>query len=158
VRAMSEASRLEAAINSADWETIDLNQWLQHCAEGYRSVHPERLIETRVPGRVISYRCAPELLAQALDKLVDNAISLSGADDKVSLHLQPQADHIELAVQNSGTRLPAEFQGRLFNSLVSLRENAANSQSAVPHLGLGLYIVRLVAQAHGGQASARNLP
>jgi two-component system, OmpR family, sensor histidine kinase ChvG len=57
-------------------------------------------------------------------------------------------------VQNSGTRLPAELQGRLFNSLVSLRENPGSG----PHLGLGLYIVRLVAQAHGGQASARNLP
>lgn len=154
VRAMSEASRLEAAINSADWETIDLNQWLQHCAEGYRSVHPHRQIETRMPGRPVPFKCAPELLAQALDKLVDNAISLSGVDDAVSLSLQPSADHIELSVQNSGTRLPAELQGRLFNSLVSLRENPGSG----PHLGLGLYIVRLVAQAHGGQASARNLP
>lgn len=158
VRAMSEASRLEAAINSADWETVDLNQWLQNCAEGYRSVHPHRQIETRLPGRVVSCRCAPELLAQALDKLVDNAISLSGPDDKVSLSLLSNAEHIELAVQNSGSRLPAEFQGRLFNSLVSLRENHAKSLSSVPHLGLGLYIVRLVAQAHGGQASAHNLP
>jgi len=158
VRAMSEASRLEAAITSADWETIDLNQWLQHCAEGYRSLHPQRQIETRGPGRPVSYRCAPELLAQALDKLVDNAISLSGAEDKVNLTLLPTTEHIELAVQNSGSRLPAEFQGRLFNSLVSLRENPAKSPSSVSHLGLGLYIVRLVAQAHGGQASARNLP
>ncbi len=154
VRAMSEASRLEAAIDSADWETIDLNQWLHNCAEGYRSMHPQRRIETHLAGRAVSYSCAPELLAQALDKLVDNAISLSGADDVVSLALLPTGEHIELTVQNSGTRLPAELPGRLFNSLVSLREN----RGSVPHLGLGLYIVRLVAQAHGGQASARNLP
>ncbi len=59
-----------------------------------------------------------------------------------------------LAVSNSGTRLPAEFQERIFDSLVSLREK----RGATPHLGLGLYIVRLVAMAHGGSVKARNLP
>jgi signal transduction histidine kinase len=161
VRAMSEASRLEAAISVADWEMVDLTTWLQGCAEGYRSVHPQRQIETRLPTGPLPFRCAPELLAQALDKLVDNAISLSGPEDKVRLVLQQQGEHILLAVQNTGSRLPDEFQGRLFNSLVSLRTGSASAQNsgphAVPHLGLGLYIVRLVAQAHGGQASAGNL-
>jgi two-component system sensor histidine kinase ChvG len=157
VRAMSEASRLEAAINVADWEMVDLASWLQHCADGYRSVHPQRHIETRLPGGAVMFRCAPELLAQALDKLVDNAITLSAPDETVSLLLQQQGDQIVLAVQNTGTRLPGELQGRLFNSLVSLREGKTPSAQAVPHLGLGLYIVRLVAQAHGGHASARNL-
>ncbi|HKX57119.1 MAG TPA: ATP-binding protein, partial [Xanthomonadales bacterium] len=154
VRAMSEASRLEAAISSADWETIDLAAWLQRCAEAYRNVHPDRRIETRLPAGPVKFHGAPELLAQALDKLVDNAISLSGPEDSVSLLLQQQADHVVLAVQNTGSRLPAEFQGRLFNSLVSLRDKASSGS----HLGLGLYIVRLVAQAHSGVATARNLP
>jgi dedicated sortase system histidine kinase len=154
VRAMSEANRLEAAIGSADWETIDLSAWLRHCADAYRNVHPERNIETRLPEGKIRFHCAPELLAQALDKLVDNAISLSGQQDTVTLLLQEQGEHLLLAVENTGTQLPAEFHGRLFNSLVSLRDKA----SVGTHLGLGLYIVRLVAQAHGGQASARNLP
>ncbi len=158
VRAMSEASRLEATINVAEWETVDLTAWLQGCAEGYRSVHPQRQIETRLPATALAFRCAPELLAQALDKLVDNAISLSGPDDRVSLILQQQGEQVILAVQNTGTRLPEEFQGRLFNSLVSLRENPGSSSHSVPHLGLGLYIVRLVAQAHGGVATAHNLP
>jgi len=153
VRAMSEASRLEASISVAEWETIDLVEWLKGCAEGYRSVHSERRIEVHLPVGPVRYRCSPELLAQALDKLVDNAISLSGPSDSVSLLLQHDAEHIVLAVRNTGTRLPEEFQGRLFNSLVSLRETPGSS----PHLGLGLYIVRLVAQAHGGHASAANL-
>jgi two-component system sensor histidine kinase ChvG len=42
----------------------------------------------------------------------------------------------------------------MFDSLVSLREKRGEG----PHLGLGLYIVRLVAAAHRGSASARNLP
>jgi two-component system sensor histidine kinase ChvG len=63
-------------------------------------------------------------------------------------------DHYELGVRNTGSRLPDDLQERLFDSLVSLREK----RGAGPHLGLGLYIVRLVAAAHDGAVSARNLP
>ena len=45
VRAMSEASRLEAAIGAADWETVDLAALVRRCVEGYRAVHaPRRLL------------------------------------------------------------------------------------------------------------------
>jgi hypothetical protein len=47
------------------------------------------------------------------------------------------------------------MQGRLFDSLVSLRDKATPGDA--PHLGLGLYVVRLVAERHRGVAVARNL-
>jgi len=154
VRAMSEASRLEAAIRVAEWEQTDLAQLVLKCAESYRSIHPGRHINTEIGTRPLRLRCAPELLAQALDKLVDNALSLSGDADVVTIQLAPEESEIRLSVLNTGTQLPAEFQDRMFDSLVSLREK----RGAGPHLGLGLYIVRLVAAAHGGSADARNLP
>jgi signal transduction histidine kinase len=43
---------------------------------------------------------------------------------------------------------------RLFDSMVSLREKKGDT----PHLGLGLHIVRLVAEFHGGSVAAENLP
>jgi signal transduction histidine kinase len=46
------------------------------------------------------------------------------------------------------------MQGRLFESLVSVRDRRDDA----PHLGLGLYVVRLVAERHGGSALARSLP
>jgi two-component system sensor histidine kinase ChvG len=154
IRAMSEASRLEASIGVAEWETVDLASLVQRCAEGYRAVHPGRNLLARVPEGKLPMECAPDLLAQALDKLVDNAISMSGEDDEVSIILRSGDDCHELAVRNTGSRLPDELQERLFDSLVSLREK----RGAGPHLGLGLYIVRLVAAAHNGAVSARNLP
>jgi dedicated sortase system histidine kinase len=154
VRAMSEASRLEASIRVAEWEEIDLRNLVQHCAEAYRSVHPGRRLDTQLPGESATLTCAPELLAQALDKLVDNAVSLTGDQDVVSLVLSRDSGQYLISVRNTGTRLPEEFQERLFDSLVSLREK----RGAAPHLGLGLYIVRLVAAAHNGSVQARNLP
>jgi dedicated sortase system histidine kinase len=154
VRAMSEASRLEAAIGVAEWEEIDLQEFLQHCAAAYRSVHSGRKLSVNLPDSPVLYKCAPDLLAQALDKLVDNAMSLSTDKDEVSVILKSSASEVTLAVRNTGSRLPDELQERLFDSLVSLREK----RGAGPHLGLGLYIVRLVAEAHEGQVTAINLP
>jgi K+-sensing histidine kinase KdpD len=45
------------------------------------------------------------------------------------------------------------MQGRLFDSMVSVR---AAGDAGAPHLGLGLYIVRVIAEFHGGFAQAAN--
>jgi signal transduction histidine kinase len=48
------------------------------------------------------------------------------------------------------------MQDRLFESLVSVRDSAPRGEA--PHLGLGLFVVRLVAELHQGAATAVNLP
>lgn len=154
VRAMSEANRLEASVAGADWENVDLAAWLHECAAAYRLAHPARTIAVESPPSGALTRCAPELLTQALDKLVDNALGLTSADDAITLELAAKGNWRHLRVRNTGTRLPEAFQDQLFDSLVSVREPGAEGA----HLGLGLYIVRLVAEAHGGRADARNLP
>ena len=60
-----------------------------------------------------------------------------------------------LSVSNAGPPLPESARVGLFDSLVSLRPAAGKREG---HLGLGLYIVRLVAEAHGGRVRAQNLP
>jgi signal transduction histidine kinase len=164
VRAMSEASRLEAAIGAADWERVDLVELVERCVAGYRTLYAGRKLSlqlpagSRQPGSLqpgaLQMECAPDLLAQALDKLVDNAMSLSGPDDEVAISLKRVGIGCELAVRNSGSTLPDGFEDRLFDSLVSIRV----ARDAETHLGLGLYIVRLVVAAHAGEVSARNLP
>jgi signal transduction histidine kinase len=153
VRAMSEASRLEASISVAEWETIDLGQFVTRCVEAYRNIHQGRVLRTEIQEGGMPVRCAPDLLAQALDKLVDNAVSLSGQDDEITVGLGFTETHCELFVRNTGTRLPEAFQEQLFDSLVSLRDKPGKT----PHLGLGLYIVRLIAEVHDGTVTAANL-
>jgi signal transduction histidine kinase len=96
---------------------------------------------------------APDLTAQMLDKLVANAVEFRTGGEIV-VALEAQDDAARLGVANEGPPLPAEMAGRLFDSMVSVRE--PGSRGAAPHLGLGLYIVRLIAQFHGGSARADN--
>jgi two-component system, OmpR family, sensor histidine kinase ChvG len=155
VRAMSEASRMERAIAAAEPEDVDLVDVVSGCAEAYRPLAGTRQLECVLPEQPLHLHGAPELIAQALDKLFDNALSFTPADGWLRLSLRPVNGGAEIELANQGPLLPAAMQGRLFDSLVSLRDKTTPGD--VPHLGLGLYVVRLVAERHGGVASARNL-
>lgn len=155
VRAMSEASRMERAIAAAEPEDVDLRDVLRGCAEAYRPLAGTRRLQCTLPQTPLPMHCVPELVAQALDKLFDNALSFTPEHGWLHLSLRAVDDGAEIALANQGAPLPEAMQGRLFDSLVSLRDKAAHGEA--PHLGLGLYVVRLIAERHGGEAVASNL-
>lgn len=155
VRAMSESSRMERAIAAADGEDFDLAEVVRGCADAYRPLAAPRRVDCEVPAQPVPMHGAPELIAQALDKLFDNARSFTPEQGWIRISLEQGGDGVVLRVANQGPELPQAMQGRLFDSLVSLREGASRSEA--PHLGLGLYVVRLVAERHGGNAAAHNL-
>lgn len=155
VRAMSEASRMERAIAAAEPEDVDLREVLRGCADAYRALAGNRRLDCVLPGDPVPLHGAPELIAQALDKLFDNALSFTPGDGWLRLSLAPLADGARIELANQGPPLPEAMAGRLFDSLVSLRDKATPGDA--PHLGLGLYVVRLVAERHRGLAQARNL-
>jgi len=155
VRAMSESSRMERAIASADGEDFDLAEVVRGCADAYRPLAAPRQVDCDVPEQRVPMHGAPELIAQALDKLFDNARSFTPESGWIRIALDTTPDGALLRVANQGPELPLAMQGRLFDSLVSLREGASRGEA--PHLGLGLYVVRLVAERHGGSAAAHNL-
>jgi len=163
VRAMSQASRMERAIAAAEAEDFDLAAVVRGCVEGYRPLVAPRQLNGMLPDAPIHMHGAPELIAQALDKLVDNARSFTAEAGWIRIELQRRADGADIVVANSGPPLPPALQDHLFDSLVSLRPGGAQKSTAAagradaPHLGLGLYVVRLIAEAHRGNASARNL-
>ena len=157
VRAMSESSRVERAIASAEAEDFDLRALVAGCTEGYRALAASREIRTDLPVLPLPFHGAPDLIAQALDKLLDNARSFSAEDGWIRISLDSNESGIDLRMANSGPLLPSAMQERLFDSLVSLRERSTRAAGEAPHLGLGLHVVRLVAELHNGHASARNL-
>lgn len=156
LRNLAQASRMERAIASAEAEDFDLRAVITGAVAGYRDMAEGREMRCQVPEHSVPFHGAPELIHQALDKLVDNALSFTpeGGWIKVSLEMRAQGG-VDVAVANQGPPLPQKMQGRLFDSLITVREGRSASGM---HLGLGLYVVRLIAELHGGQASASDLP
>ena len=88
---------------------------------------------------------------QLLDKLVDNAVGFSSSGDEIVVELMASESTARLTVYNPGPPLPEKMRGKLFDSMVSVRGSDADE-----HLGLGLHIVRIIAEGHGGSVSAEN--
>src|SRR6185437_7617166 len=71
VRAMSESSRMERSIEAAEPEDVDLCDVVRGCAEVYRPLIGARRLTCELPATALYLHGAPELIAQALDKLLD---------------------------------------------------------------------------------------
>src|SRR4029077_8004402 len=93
-----------------------------------------------------------DLFAQMLDKLVENAVDFAAAGTSIRISLSIDA---RLRAETQGPPLPDAIRDSLFDSMVSLRSERS---SGAPHLGLGLYIARLIAEFHGAALRADNLP
>ena len=152
---MTEASRLEQGLSTAQRERFDAAAVIRGCVEGYRLAYATRTFELEVSERELWCLGAPDLLAQMLDKLAENAVDFAAEGTAVRIRVDASGDHWRLRVENDGPPLPEGMHDALFESMVSVRTGSADAQ---PHLGLGLYVARLIAAFHAGRLVAANLP
>lgn len=152
--ALSEATRVEQSIEHTDRVRFDLSDLVRNMGQAYRQTFAQHRIETRIPTEACLIDGSPDLIAQLLDKLLDNAADFTPAGGRITLALDVEPRDYRLSVSNEGPPLPPQLNDRLFESLVSSR----GSSDGKPHLGLGLYIVRLIADFHGSSVNATNLP
>jgi len=155
--AISEASRVESSIQGAECESFSLRRLVREMASAYSDIYPAHTIRCLVEGEDkndFMLFGSPDLIAQLLDKLMDNAADFSPAGEPIIIQLRKYERSLQLQISNTGPLLPQAMQEQLFDSLVSLRAGRATEGT---HMGLGLHIVRLVAQFHGGVALAENL-
>ena len=160
---MSEATRLEQGLQTTERERFDLAHVTAGCVEGYRSAFHNRDFELSIPDVPVFVEGSPELIAQMLDKLVDNANDFGSPGSPIRVRLERVGAEPDLgepgsailSVSNHGDPLPEGTRERLFASMVSVRRDAGGEK---PHLGLGLYVARLIAEFHRGTIQADNLP
>jgi dedicated sortase system histidine kinase len=151
---MREASRLEQTLSSAERERFDLAALVRAAAEGYRDAFVGRELVVEAPHEPAIVVGAPDLVAQLLDKLVENAADFAVPGTPIEIGVERDDRTVTLIVRNEGPPLPPGAGDRLFDSMVSLRDHTADG--AGPHLGLGLFVVRQIAAFHGGTARARS--
>jgi two-component system OmpR family sensor kinase len=107
--------------------------------------------ELRVAETELRVEADPLRVGQALANLVDNA--LTHGEGTVELGAEERGGFVELHVRDAGSGFPPEFRGRAFDRFTRADEARSGGGS-----GLGLSIVELVANAHGGRAGLREHP
>jgi signal transduction histidine kinase len=94
-------------------------------------------------------------LELALDALVENAVKHTVPGDEIRLGAQRQGDLVAIVVADSGTGMPADQLEGIFARFARLDESRSRDLGGV---GLGLTIVKAIAQAHGGSVAVRSRP
>jgi PAS domain S-box-containing protein len=142
LRDLLTAARLEARAVRLEHQTVDLSELLARTVADARAAHPDSVIELDAePG--LQVRGEPDRLAQAIDNLVANALR-HGAPP-VLIAARSRGATIEIAVSDGGEGVRPEVRDRLFERFASGSPRSGT--------GLGLFIVRELARAHGGDAS-----
>ena len=152
LNAMSAATRIEQSIQSSEKEPVDLSALVDSCIDGYRLAYPGKSIELSGQNEGTHVLGCPELLSQLLDKLMENACDFCSTEGTILVGLKRQDKWAVLTVENDGPELPAGMSGNLFESMVSVRDDSGKQA----HMGLGLTIVRLIAEYHEGTSLAAN--
>ncbi len=147
---LREATGLEQALHSAEVVHFDLADLLRHQVDGYRVLHPGVNLQLDICAQAMPFDGVPDLISQALDKLIGNAVDFHENDTPIVIALDADPKTVRLSVTNTGPRLPDG--GAIFQSMYSGRAGRQDE----PHLGLGLYLVRLICEFHGGEAGAKN--
>ena len=132
-------------------ETLEASELLGSIANRFewRAQEAGRRVQVESPA-ALRVRGDRIRLEQALGNLLDNALRYGGGE--VRLSAQRADGHVELHVTDEGSGFPQELVGQAFERFARLDQARARGGS-----GLGLSIVRAIAEAHGGSAHLANM-
>ncbi|AUT65636.1 sensor histidine kinase [Paraburkholderia terrae] len=145
-------TRLGLGINIAP-TAIDLARLFADALDQLRAIHPDRQIDLDVIGDCMGIWDGRRL-QQLLGNLVLNAIKYGASDAPVRVTVTDEGAEVLLEVRNAGAAIERSTLDLIFNPL----QRGPNHQGtdADSSLGLGLYIAREIARAHGGEIDARS--
>jgi PAS domain S-box-containing protein len=127
-------------------QAADLRGIVQQVVEELQPAHPDRQIQGVGSGDVRG-DWDPDRIAQALTNLVSNALAYGEAGSTVTVRTQGEEGWVTIAVHNPGLPIDTQLLPVLFEPL---RRGTAQVDRAGRSVGLGLYIVKHIVDAHGG--------
>ncbi|MDP9301511.1 MAG: ATP-binding protein [Actinomycetota bacterium] len=130
-----------------------LSDLVGRSSDRHRARAVARGVQLDVEACSITASVDPVRLRQAIDNLIDNALRYAPRDGHVRVVADRTDGAIRIVVEDSGRGLPDEFLARAFEPFARVRSQAEDEGA-----GLGLAIVRAIAEGHGGSAIAENRP
>jgi len=126
---------------------ISLHDVIADALDELRLAQPTHVLVHRRIGDAPAY-ADPSRLAQVVGNLISNAVSY-GSSAPITVTSIAEPEHSSLAVHNEGAPIPAALQRTMFEPMT----RGATADTGARSVGLGLFIVREIARAHGGTAA-----
>ena len=149
-----DTSRIEAGTFSYSFVDVDLARLVRDSAAAAEHAQDEVAVEAVVREPLPVVRGDRDRLWQVLVNLIDNAVKYSPPGDTVSVEAESTDGRVVIEVRDRGPGISPEHQRLIFEKFG--RANVA--EHAKPGTGLGLFIARSIAEAHGGELEVRSAP
>ena len=138
-------ARLGGSI-SLERKPTDLHLVVRSVVEDLRVAHPARELRLELSGDGLGHWDV-DRMAQVLTNLLSNALTYSPATTPVTVSAGSTEREWHVAIHNRGAPIPGDVQATLFEPM---RRGPAVGDTTNRSIGLGLYIVRHIVDAHGG--------
>jgi len=129
-----------------------MHEIARHALDEVRARHSDRVFHLRCEGDG-GGRWDSERLLQVLDNLLTNALKYGDIKSAITVRSRGLADEVVVDVHNWGNPISPELQVSLFEPY---RVGLQSDSTAKVSLGLGLFIVREIARAHGGDVQVES--
>jgi signal transduction histidine kinase len=149
-----DTSRIEAGTFSFRFAEVDLGQLVNDAVATAQVGQDEVLLRADVRTPLPEVRGDGERLRQVLTNLIDNAIKYSPAGAEIEVRAYPEDGRVLIDVSDSGPGIAKEDQKLIFEKFGRVTGAGATR----PGTGLGLFIARSIAEAHGGALDVESAP
>ncbi|MBT3425171.1 MAG: hypothetical protein HOL98_09740 [Gammaproteobacteria bacterium] len=154
VQNLADAASLEESLIGEEMEVINLHDLIKNYLTNCKIVHANMEFDYRGSDEPLYAKICDFRIEQLLDKLIDNAIDFATPGTAVVLGLTAGDREISFSVENTGEPIPELIKHSLFDSMVTARDKNPDNRL---HFGIGLYVVRVIADHHQGSVEAINL-
>jgi signal transduction histidine kinase len=148
-----DTSRIEAGTFGYTFTDVDLSDILREAAAAAELGQDEIRIEVEIPPALPRVRGDRDRLRQLVDNLISNALKYSANGEAVEVAAAERNGSVVVHVRDRGPGIAREDQGLIFEKF-----GRADVRSGKPGTGLGLFISRSFAEAHGGTLLVDSLP
>jgi signal transduction histidine kinase len=148
-----DTSRIESGNFSYSFSDVDVTELVRETAAAAELAQDEVPVRANVDQALPLVRGDRERLRQVITNLIDNAVKYSPAGAEVDVDTFAQNGLIHVEVRDRGPGVAPEHQTLIFEKF-----GRVSGEHAKPGTGLGLFIARSIAEAHGGSLEVRSGP
>lgn len=145
-----EIQRLESGKNSAEFENVDLEKVVEHVQQITSPLLSEKnlTIDSKKTGRDFKVKGSSDLLFDAVQNLISNAIKYGNENRTIEIQLTEKPENIRFSVTDHGFGISTEDQKKIFDKFYRVRSKATSREKGT---GLGLAYVREIIHQHDGE-------
>jgi PAS domain S-box-containing protein len=155
VQDLLDASRIEVREMPLARRDVDLGAFLADRLEEAHGAAPERAFEITASSRDVHVHADPDRLAQIVDNLLSNAVKYASLSSPIRTEIGTHEGMASVAVTNHGEGIA---KGEIPHVFERFRRTDAAIRKKIRGIGLGLYIVRELVIAHGGEITCTSEP